>query len=83
MNEQAIPGRNPCATALEQLNEYLDCALSPEEETAVRRHLEVCRCCAAHFQFDRRLLALIREKCQTGPAPEQLRAEVLRLLAEL
>ncbi len=72
-----------CHQAVARLNEYLDRELAPEEEAAVRRHLAVCEHCFHHFQFEERLLAMIREKCQIGKAPEPLRRKISDLLDSL
>jgi hypothetical protein len=49
----------------------------------VQQHLAVCEGCFHHFEFDRRLLDSIRQKCRTGRAPESLRRRVTRTLARL
>jgi mycothiol system anti-sigma-R factor len=72
-----------CQEALARLFEYLDRALPPAEEAAVRRHLEVCEICIHHFDFEARLLEQIREKCGSGRAPESLRGKVKSLLDAL
>jgi mycothiol system anti-sigma-R factor len=72
-----------CEQAVARLYEYLDQALPPAESEAVKRHLELCEACFHHFEFDRRLLETIRERCQTGRAPEPLRRKIADLLDQL
>jgi mycothiol system anti-sigma-R factor len=72
-----------CARIFAKLYEYLDRVLSPGEEEEVRQHLEVCALCAHHFQFEEQLLATIRKKCQSSPAPAHLRRRLAEILDTL
>lgn len=72
-----------CEQAVARLFEYLDQELPPDEEAAVRRHLEECAPCFHHFAFDARLLERIRAKCEAGPAPAAVRNRVKALLNDL
>lgn len=72
-----------CQQAFSRLYEYLDRVLSPEEEAQVQQHLAICEDCVRHFQFEEQLLTTIREKCQTGRAPEGLRRRIAQLIDSL
>jgi mycothiol system anti-sigma-R factor len=72
-----------CEQAFSRLYEYLDRVLTSEEKTLVQQHLALCEDCVRHFQFEEQLLARIREKCRTGPAPEKLRRRIEQLIDQL
>jgi len=50
-----------CEEALARVYEYLDGELDVVEHDAVRRHLEKCRRCYPHFDFERLFLDYIHE----------------------
>lgn len=72
-----------CQQAFSRLYEYLDRVLSPEDEALVQQHLAICEDCVRHFKFEEQLLATIRDRCQTGRAPEGLRLKIAQLLDSL
>ena len=41
----------PCSEAVRQLWDYLDHAVSPEDEEKVERHLSFCRRCCGELEF--------------------------------
>jgi len=45
----------PCSDAVRQLWEYLDQALSPEDQAKVERHLAFCRRCCGELEFAKEL----------------------------
>lgn len=45
----------PCTDAVRQLWEYLDQALSPEDQTKVEQHLAFCRRCCGELEFAKEL----------------------------
>jgi mycothiol system anti-sigma-R factor len=45
----------PCSDAVRQLWEYLDQALSPEEQAKVEQHLAFCRRCCGELEFAKEL----------------------------
>jgi mycothiol system anti-sigma-R factor len=45
----------PCSDAVRQLWEYLDHALSPENQAKVEQHLAFCRRCCGELEFAKEL----------------------------
>jgi mycothiol system anti-sigma-R factor len=45
----------PCSDAVRQLWEYLDKALSPEDQAKVEQHLAFCRRCCGELEFAKEL----------------------------
>ena len=59
-----------------QLYDYLDAELSPERMALIRTHLEECRPCYAHAQFERDLLAIIAGGWKDVAASHALRQRI-------
>lgn len=64
-----------CAEAVNQLWEYLDSALSPEDHHSVESHLAFCRRCCGELEFAKELQRLLASKTGT-----ELPADVHRRL---
>lgn len=60
--------RISCEQAIERVYEFLDGELDPDWTERVREHLEVCRRCYPHFNFERIFLDHVRSK---GLCPER------------
>lgn len=71
-----------CREALEQLYELLDQELTGEREEEVRKHLDLCRRCYPHLEFERAFQALLAARCARTEAPESLRRRILEELLE-
>jgi len=66
-----LRGMISCEEALGHLWELIDGELAPEDETAVRRHVEVCSRCYPRYDFQRAYLSLLgRIRRGEGPSPE-------------
>jgi len=50
-----------CEESLARVYEYLDGELDAAEHEAVRRHLEKCRKCYPHYDFERLFLDYVHE----------------------
>lgn len=77
-----MTGMIRCEHALELLWEFLDDELPAENETAVRRHLEVCSRCYPQYDFRRAYLAYLRRIREEQRAPSELRSRVFRAILE-
>ncbi|HEX9711621.1 MAG TPA: zf-HC2 domain-containing protein [Actinomycetota bacterium] len=78
MTEQLIP----CSEAVKRLWEYLDNAISPEEQESVEKHLAFCRTCCGELEFARE----VRSFLATGTSdviPQHVRDHLERFLDEL
>jgi anti-sigma factor (TIGR02949 family) len=66
-----------CDEALKHLYEFLDKELTPEAEREVRRHLEACRPCVDHFDFEGAFLQFLHARCRARGAPAELKRKIL------
>jgi mycothiol system anti-sigma-R factor len=70
-----------CEESLARVYEYLDGELDAAEHEAVRRHVEKCRNCYPHFDFERLFLDYVHE-IGAGECPNpELGRRVRELLA--
>ena len=69
-------GSMNCGEAIEHLYSFLDGELTPAAESEVRKHLESCRGCGGHFEFERDFLRFLEARCQAQAAPSHLRRRV-------
>jgi anti-sigma factor (TIGR02949 family) len=73
-------GSVDCATALQQLWEYLDGELIPERMQAMRMHLARCSRCYPQYDFEKAFLAAL-SNCQcTTCAPNDVRCRIMEAL---
>ena len=49
----------PCSEAVRQLWEYLDNAISPEDQQKVEKHLAFCRTCCGELEFAKELRSFL------------------------
>jgi anti-sigma factor (TIGR02949 family) len=71
-----------CAQALIHLGDYLKQELTPELMVEVRQHLERCRDCFTHAQFEESFLIMLETRAKRETCPNKLRARILTLLRE-
>ncbi|HUF49760.1 MAG TPA: mycothiol system anti-sigma-R factor [Longimicrobiales bacterium] len=71
-----------CRQAVEKLWEFLDQELDDAACEQVREHLDACRACFPHYEFQRAYREFMAT-CRAGCAPPGLRRRILMsLLAE-
>jgi len=66
-----------CAAALRQLWDYLDGELTPERLAQIRVHLDSCRRCYPHYDFERAFLEALANARPDCQCPEKLKARVM------
>jgi anti-sigma factor (TIGR02949 family) len=72
-----------CEDALARLWEFLDDELPPQEESAVRKHLEICGRCYPKYDFQRAYFAYTRRvRVQELESTDARRELFARLLAQ-
>ncbi len=49
----------PCSEAVGQLWDYLDHAISPEDQEKVEKHLSFCRKCCGELEFAKEMRAFL------------------------
>jgi mycothiol system anti-sigma-R factor len=83
MTESELPaGLIPCSQAVQQMWDYLDRALSPDELARVDRHMAFCRKCCGEMEFAKELQGVL---ASTGSdeLPPNVRARLERFLEEM
>ena len=71
-----------CREAVEELWAFIDGELPATEGERIHRHLEACRHCYPHYDFQKAFVDFLRRQTER-PVPAELRRRVfLRLLAE-
>ena len=69
-----------CDEALAHLHDYLKRELTPELVVEVREHLERCRHCFTHAQFEESFFEKLKNCGQRETCPEKLRTRILDAL---
>lgn len=69
-----------CEQVLAQVWGYLDGEMDEGAYLQIQAHVAECQGCGPRYDFQRRLLALIEQKCREGPMPPGLRERLFRLL---
>jgi anti-sigma factor (TIGR02949 family) len=72
--------RVTCEAAFRRLDDFLDRQLSADEMRLVEEHLHICAACTREFTFEASVLAGVRRKLRSIPAPPDL---LERISAEL
>jgi anti-sigma factor (TIGR02949 family) len=72
------PRKINCEEAVRMLFQYLDRELERPDRTAMEQHLQSCRSCYSHLEFEQRLRNLVRDG-SVEAAPEDLRARIKKL----
>jgi len=71
-----------CEEVMAQLYEYIDGELECEGTTErVRKHLDLCKRCYPHYDFERAFLRFVSEQGRTNTPPE-LRRKVFQAMLE-
>lgn len=70
-----------CEESLARVYEYLDGELDATEHDAVHRHVEKCRKCYPHFDFERMFLDYVHEVGAGEQPNPELERRVRELLA--
>ena len=69
-----------CREAADRLHEFLKQELTPDVAAEMRAHLEKCRPCFAHAQFEQNFLAKLQQQAGQCSCPDTLRARIMGLL---
>ncbi len=69
-----------CQDAVLQLQDYLKREMTPALALQLREHLEQCRPCLEHAEFERNFLALVESRMRGECCPERLRQQILAAL---
>lgn len=69
-----------CEEAVQKLYEYLDKELDKATVEQLDTHLEICQSCCDHFEFEKKVRSIIREKCSDEKAPDFLKSKIRDIL---
>jgi anti-sigma factor (TIGR02949 family) len=69
-----------CVQAMTHLADYLKRELTPELTVEIRQHLERCRDCFKHSQFEASFLIMLETRAARETCPAKLRARILEML---
>ncbi len=75
-----MSGSLNCREALAQLQDYLKQELTPESAKQIAEHLEHCRPCFAHLQYERNFLIMLEAKGGKQCCPDRLRVRIVSTL---
>jgi anti-sigma factor (TIGR02949 family) len=76
------PSVIPCSEAVRQLWDYLDHAVSPEDQEKVEQHLSFCRTCCGELEFAKQLRGFLASK-EAEEIPPDVKARLQRFVADL
>ncbi|HBC47133.1 MAG TPA: mycothiol system anti-sigma-R factor [candidate division Zixibacteria bacterium] len=65
-----------CEEAVRKLYEYLDHELDTTTAQQLDKHLEICKSCCDHFEFERKVKTLIKDSCFDEKAPQLLKDKI-------
>lgn len=71
-----------CERVLEMVWGYLDGEVSEAQYLRIQQHVSKCVDCGPRYEFQRKLMGLIEQKCKEGPVPQALKQRLFRLLEE-
>jgi mycothiol system anti-sigma-R factor len=76
------PDPIPCSEAVQQLWDYLDQAVPPEDQAKVEQHLSFCRSCCGELEFAKQLRGFLASQ-EAGELPKHVRTRLERFVADL
>jgi anti-sigma factor (TIGR02949 family) len=71
-----------CSEAVRQLWDYLDHAISPEDQERVEQHLSFCRACCGELEFAKEVRAFLASN-EFQEIPPDVRARLERFVQDL
>lgn len=66
-----------CEEAVKKLYDYIDKELDQGVIRQIDKHLEICRMCCDHFEFEKRMKSLVQESCFQNRAPNYLKSKIV------
>lgn len=72
--------RMTCKEAVDKLYEYLDREADDMTASQVEKHLDLCRLCCDHFEFEKKMKELVQKSCFQEKAPAFLKGKIQQAL---
>ena len=69
-----------CREAVDKLYEYLDREADDMTAAQVEKHLDLCRLCCNHLEFEKKMKELVQKSCFQEKAPAFLREKIQQAL---
>jgi mycothiol system anti-sigma-R factor len=69
-----------CQEAVERLYDYLDKEIDKITAARIEKHLDLCRLCCDHFEFEKKMKELVQKSCIRQKAPSFLKEKILKAL---
>lgn len=69
-----------CQEAVDRLYEYLDREIDGITAAQIDKHLDLCRLCCDHFEFEKKMKELVQNSCIRQKAPSILKVKILKAL---
>ncbi len=69
-----------CQEAVDKLYEYLDREADDATIVQIEKHLDICRLCCDHFEFEKKMKELVQKSCIQEKAPSFLKEKILKTL---
>jgi mycothiol system anti-sigma-R factor len=69
-----------CRESLQKLYEFLDGQMENVPMSEIKKHLDCCRHCWDHFEFEKQLKAMLKKSCCKEVCPDTLRKRIESLL---
>jgi mycothiol system anti-sigma-R factor len=66
-----------CEEAVNKLYEYLDRELNHATAEQLEKHLEICKLCCNHMEFEKSMKELVQKSCVQEKAPPFLKNKIL------
>jgi anti-sigma factor (TIGR02949 family) len=82
VNDQDQQGPIRCSEAVRQLWDYLDNAVSPEDQERIEQHLSFCRRCCGELEFAKELRAFLASGA-VEEIPPDVKDKLERFVEEL
>ena len=77
-----LKGSIPCSEAVKQLWDYLDHAISAEDQERMETHLSFCRTCYGEMEFAKELRSFLASN-EAQEIPPDVKAHLERFVQEL
>ncbi len=76
------PHETPCSEVLDRIYEFIDGEIADADKRhAIKHHLDECGPCLQEYGLEEQVKSIVRRSC-SDPAPDELRAKVLRHIAD-
>ena len=69
-----------CQEAVDKLYEYLDREADDATIVQIEKHLDLCRLCCDHLEFEKKMKELVQKSCIQEKAPSFLKEKILKAL---